>query len=297
MRIAILRFDQLPLLDAIAEIPPIDVLLADEHLLVDQFAALGAQAEFVVWNDPSADWEGYDVALLRCTWDYIDHRDQFLGVMAAIDASSCRLFNPLDAVRWNSDKSYLFDLQQWGVPIVPTYAAAVSNLPQLQAALAGSPTAVLKPRIGAGASGVRLVPTADLAAALQQLAAAPTPRDYFVQPLIDSVRDEGEWSYIYVDGQLSHVLRKTPAPGDFRAHAIYGGAVTLETPGPADLAQVEAMRARLPFDLLYGRFDLVRREGQLAIMELELIEPMLYFPLAPHAAATLAAAALARLTP
>jgi glutathione synthase/RimK-type ligase-like ATP-grasp enzyme len=294
MRIAILRFHHLPILPDAGDIPPIDVLLADEQLLIDEFVRLGARAEFVIWNDPTVTWEGYDLALLRCTWDYIDHRDEFLSVLTAIDASSCRLFNPLDAVRWNSDKAYLFDLQQWGVPIVPTYPAAAS-LTELQAALAGSPSVVLKPRIGAGASGVRLVPAAALPAALQQLAAAPTPRDYFVQPLVESVRDEGEWSYIYIDGQLSHVLRKTPAPGDFRAHAIYGGAVTVESPAPADLAQVEAMRARLPFDLLYARFDLVRHAGRLAIMELELIEPMLYFPLAPHAAPALAAAALGRL--
>ena len=111
MRIAILRFDQLPLLDAVAEIPPIDVLLAEEQLLIDQFAARGAHAEFIIWNDPTVAWERYDLALIRCTWDYIDHRDHFLSVLAAVDASSCRLLNPLDAVRWNSDKSYLFDLQ------------------------------------------------------------------------------------------------------------------------------------------------------------------------------------------
>lgn len=293
-RIAVLRFDQLPRLD-ITNIPPIDDLLAEERLLLVDFAARGAQAELVIWNDPTIDWDEYDLALIRSTWDYIEHLEQFLAVLAAIDASSCRLYNPLDAVRWNSDKSYLFDLKEWQVPIVPTYPASPGDLEQLQGVLHDSPDAVLKPRIGAGAVGVRLVPTSALPAALQQLAAQPVARDYFVQPLVESVRTEGEWSYIYLDGALSHVLLKKPAAGDFRAHAIYGGAVTCATPSPADLDQVEAMRARLPFDLLYARVDLVRHDERLAIMELELIEPMLYFALAPGAAATLAAAALARL--
>jgi len=96
-------------------------------------------------------------------------------------------------------------------------------------------------------------------------------------------------------GSPSHALRKRPAAGDFRAHGIYGGTVELTDPDPADVAAVSAMLDRLPFDLLYARFDVVRFAGRLAVLELELIEPMLYLGLAPGSAGRLAEATIARL--
>jgi glutathione synthase/RimK-type ligase-like ATP-grasp enzyme len=251
----------------------------------------------VVWSDPSVDWNQYDLALIRSTWDYIDERERFLSVLAKIAESSCRLFNPLDAVRWNSDKSYLFDLKDWQIPIVPTYLASTTTPVILQAALVkqGWQSAVLKPTVGAGASDVRLVSSHEVAQTLEQLTGQRSPHEFLVQPLVESVVSEGEWSFIYIDGNLSHALLKKPAPGDYRAHGIYGGTIEYAEPSRDDLLQVEAMLARLPFDLLYARLDLVRIDDRLAVMELELIEPMLYFDLAPRGIGRLVSAAISRI--
>ena len=111
-----------------------------------------------------------------------------------------------------------------------------------------------------------------------------------VQPFAPSVADEGEFSYVVIGGEVTHVLRKRPAPGDFRAHGIYGGSVEAHDPAPDDLSAIRRMYARLPFDLDYARIDVVRHEGRLAVLELELIEPILYLALAPGAEERLAAA-------
>ena len=98
---------------------------------------------------------------------------------------------------------------------------------------------------------------------------------------MDSVVTEGEWSFVFFNRRLSHVLLKRPAPNDYRVQGIYGGTVEIVEPQSHDLRQAEAMLAKLPFNLLYARLDLVRVNGDLALMEVELIEPILSFNLIP----------------
>lgn len=295
MRVAVLRCQKLPGF-VTWDIPNVDDLFADDRLLIAEFAEWGIEAESVVWGDPNVDWNQFDLALIRSTWDYIDERERFLSVLAEIDESSCRLFNPLEAVRWNCDKSYLFDLRDWQVPIVPTHLASTTDPAILQDAVVkqGWQSAVLKPTVGAGASDVCLVPSHEIARTLEQLSEQRSQHEFLVQPLVESVVSEGEWSFIYIDGKLSHVLLKKPAPGDYRAHGIYGGTIECVEPQPDDLLQTEAMLARLPFDLLYARLDLVRMDGRLAVMELELVEPILYFNLAPRGISRLVSATVSR---
>jgi glutathione synthase/RimK-type ligase-like ATP-grasp enzyme len=291
MRVAVLTCRQLPSF-VTWEIPDVPALFADDRRLIAEFAARGVEAGSVVWSDERVDWNRYDLALIRSTWDYIDARERFLSALAAIEASSCRLFNPLDAARWNSHKSYLFDLAAWGVPIVPTLAASATDAAAVQEAVVarGWQRVVLKPTVGAGAAGVRLVASREIAAALGQLVDQRPQQPFLLQPLVESVINEGEWSFIFIDGRFSHALLKKPAPGDYRAHGIYDGTVEYAEPSRDDRLQAEAMLARLPFDLLYARLDLVRHDGRLVVMELELIEPMLYFDCAPGSAGRLARA-------
>lgn len=286
-RVAVLRCRDLPsFVDW--EIPDVEALFDDDHLLIE---ALGPGAESVVWSDP-VDWDRYDIAVLRSTWDYIDHRALFGEVLAAIEATSCVLANPAAAVAWNTDKHYLVDLHDRGVPVVPTVIASSSTPSQLQdAALEqGWTGAVVKPRVGAGGAHVERIAVADIAATLEGMDLDQT----LLQPLAESVMSEGELSFIFIAGRVSHALLKRPAAGDFRAHGIYGGTVELIAAAPDDIAQAEAILGALDFDLLYARLDAVRIDGRLAVMELELVEPMLYLGLAPGSADRLAAAVLQR---
>lgn len=295
MRVAILSCRKLPSF-VTWEIPDADALFADDRLLIAAFDKRGVSAESVVWSDPDVDWDGYDVALIRSTWDYIDERELFLSVLSRIEESSCRLFNPLDAVRWNSDKSYLFDLSDRGVPIVPTLRASSLDPADFHGHLAqlGWQSAIVKPVVGVGASGVRRMALGDIAGTLTSLADGSSLGDYLVQPLVESVITEGEWSFVFVAGEFGHALLKKPAAGDYRSQGIYGGTVEPVDPRPEDIRQAEAILAALPYELLYARLDLVRIDDRLAVMELELIEPILYFGLAPRGPDLLASATIAQ---
>ena len=282
-RIAILRCGKLPSF-VTWEIPNLDELFEEDQLLIRGFRAQGVEASSVVWSDPTINWNQFDIALIRSTWDYVDEQERFLQVLSRIEESSCRLFNPLEIVRWNMDKHYLLDLEKWGVPIIPTYLVSDVETTALQRMFLekGWKTVILKPTVGLGGSYSQRVPLDGLTESLEELASGQPTREYLIQPFIEDVVSEGEWSYIYFNRQLSHILLKKPAPNEYRVQSIYGGTIHAAEPRAADLRQVEAVMATLPFAVLYARLDFVRVGGHLSIIELELIEPIFSFNLVPE---------------
>ncbi|MGR0220448.1 ATP-grasp domain-containing protein [Agromyces sp. ZXT2-6] len=286
-RVAVLRCERLPRF-VTWEIRDVDALFEDDRLLIAALRRRGVDAVPVAWSD-DADWAGFDLAVLRSTWDYVDRLPEFLTALAAIEAQGCRVRNPLDAVRWNSDKRYLDALADRGLPFVPLIRTVTSDPDAAVRAVsaAGWDELVVKPTVGVGGSGVVRLPAPRLSEHLRTVGDA-----MLVQPFAPAVLEEGEYSFAVIGGEVSHVLRKLPAAGDFRAHGIYGGTVAAHAASADDLAQVRDLYSRLPFDLDYARIDVVRFGGRLAVLELELIEPILYLSLAQDAADRLAAAVL-----
>src|SRR5574338_996547 len=168
--VAILRCGRLPSF-VTWDVPNIEEYFEEDDLLAQGFRARGFEAQSVVWNDPEIDWNRFDAAVIRSTWDYLDHPAEFLEVLERIEESSCRLFNPLAAVRWNMDKHYLFDLKSWGAPIIPTYRARFAALDAFQAVFSNHrwPMVILKPAGGLGAAYSLRVSLAELPAALAGL--------------------------------------------------------------------------------------------------------------------------------
>ena len=282
-RIAILRCGQLPSFIT-WDIPNIEELFAEDKLLQRGFEAQGFETDIVVWNDPQINWNNYDVALIRSTWDYFDHKDHFLEVLSRIEASTCKLYNSLESIRWNIDKHYMLDLEQWHVPIIPTYLAFQRGADGIRKIFVehGWNTAVMKPVLGLAGSHTHKVNLNQLEAMLETLRSEHPQQEFIIQPFIDSVVDEGEWSFIYFNGKLSQVLLKKPAPNDYRVQGIYGGTIQPVEPRSDDLVQAEGVMAKIPFDLLQARLDFIRVDGRLSIIEVELIEPIFSFNLVPE---------------
>ncbi|WP_051653593.1 ATP-grasp domain-containing protein [Kitasatospora cheerisanensis] len=250
------------------------------------FARAGVSAEAVLWDDPSVDWSGYQLVLIRSVWDYILHRDAFLA-WARRTAALTRLANPVPVLERNTDKTYLRELAEAGVPIVPTVWVA----PGEELSGADWPELVVKPTVSSGARDT--VRTADRAEALAHVAALTAAgRTAMVQPYLPMVEDEGETSLLYLDGEFSHAVRRGPMLG--------GGFEDVAREPDADqLALAERVLAAIPqcAELLYARVDLVRLpDGSPVLIELELTEPRLFLGLRPGGPEALVAAAL-RLLP
>jgi glutathione synthase/RimK-type ligase-like ATP-grasp enzyme len=234
----------------------------------------------VAWDDPGADWSRYDAVWLRSTWNYTQDHDGFLAWVARV-ATHATLLNPAPIVRWNSHKSYLVDLEERGVDVVPTVVVRSGDGLALDRVLdeRGWTEAVVKPAVSVGAIGATRV-SRDAAAGW-----APDDGlgDLLVQPLMPGV-SRGETSMIAVEGQVTHAVRKIPATGDFRVHVEYGGEEVTHEPTTAELDLAARALAAVGERLLYARVDCVESPDGPRLMELELIEPSLFLPLAPAGA-------------
>ena len=250
----------------------------------------GATVEGRAWNDPAADWSGFDAVVLRSNWDYhLDPRG-FLGWLDRLERAGARIWNPPALVRWNLTKGYLLELARAGVPTVPTVVLENPGRAGLQALMAERrwDRVVMKPLIGASAHETRLVTgeTLDEAAAAHRSGALG--RAAVIQPFVEEIRTAGEWSVIFIDGEPTHAVRKRPAAGDFRVQPRLGGTVEVAAPPAAVQAAARRALTALPVAPLYARLDGVETARGFLVMEVEVNEPGLFFPHAPTAAARFA---------
>ena len=251
------------------------------------FAALGMSLHDLAWDDPDVDWSSFDAAIIGTTWDYWDRIDEFLATLKRIGTLT-KLFNSAALVRWNSRKTYLRELEAKGANLIPTLwldaappERAVSAFDEL-----GSEDLVFKRQIGAGAADQHRLKRGD--------PIPDMPHAMMVQPFLRMIQDEGEISFIFIDGTFSHALVKRAASGDYRIQSTYGGTEKAISPSAEDLVAATAIISTFEDVPLYGRVDMLRGpDGRLLLMELELIEPYLY-PLEGPELGTKMASAVAR---
>jgi len=259
----------------------------DDALAIDELARRGVTVDEVPWRR-EVDWQAYAGVVIRTPWDYQRDLPGFLAKLDTIAARGVPLANSPALVRWNAFKTYLGELGARGVPIVPTtYGRGISagELRALPARL-GVAECVIKPVVGANADDTYRV-TAKVDA--EPIAARYVDRAWMAQPFVDAVVDEGEHSLFYFGGELSHAIRKVPKPGDFRVQEEHGGEIIAQEPTAELIAAASRVIAALDAPPLQARVDLVRLpDGSLALMELEAIEPSLYFRMHPRAPANFA---------
>jgi glutathione synthase/RimK-type ligase-like ATP-grasp enzyme len=270
-------------------------LKVDDDLLREALRGRGVEAISATWDETGDDWSGFDLCLVRSTWDYHEKHRQFLAWTRRVEAAMA-LHNPADLIAWNSDKRYLRQLAAAGVPTVPTLWVERGSDLDLEGELQvrGWAEAVIKPVVDLGAKNLHRVRAGE---AQDALATALARGEAMVQPFLPSLEAEGELSLIYIDGNFCHAVRKRPAAGDFRVQSIWGGTVAPADPEPQHVKVAERALAQLDEPPLYARVDLVTDlEGDPALIELELIEPNLYLTTNQTAAERLANAVLAELS-
>jgi O-ureido-D-serine cyclo-ligase len=271
-------------------------------------AALDAQGlhfDIVNWDDARIDWAGYRLAVLRSPWDYTLRLPEFLA-WAQRAAQATRLLNPLDVVRWNTDKHYLGDLARAGVATVashfiePGEAAAVLLDRFLHKHTADE--FVVKPSVGAGSRDAQRYAREERGAALAHARRLlDAGRSVLLQPYLDRVDAQGETALIYFDGAFSHAVRKSALlhRGQAPTRALFAPEhIMPRTPAADELRVAENALAAIAFEqpLLYARVDLIRDGADKpCVLELELTEPSLFFAHATGAAQRYARALAARL--
>ena len=207
------------------------------------------------------------------------------------------VWNPTRLVRWNLSKRYLLELAAAGVPTVPTVVLESDAASQLPAVLAQRRwvTAVVKPLVSASAHDTVLIRDGDAAPVAAALRAGTIRQPVLVQPFVEEIVTRGEWSVIFIDGEITHTVLKWPGPGEFRVQPAHGGSAhALPAPAGVRAAAARAVAA-LPVAPLYARIDGVETRDGFRVMEVEVNEPGLAFTLAPGAADIFAEAIFRRL--
>lgn len=268
----------------------VDNILTEDRLLAEALARRGLTSRRVDWARPDFDWGEVQAAVFRTTWDYYERGAEFQHWLERV-RGGLRLFNSADQVAWNLDKHYLEDLAQKGVAAPPTVWLEPGDPRALAALIAesGWSEAVVKPAISGAARLTFRFDAATAVAVDQQLESWRKSETFLVQPFQARVQDEGEISLIVVAGELTHAVRKRARPGDFRVQDDHGGTVHPHEPAADEVAFAECAVAACAEPPVYARVDAVRgNDGELLLMELELIEPELFLRFHPAAAEAMA---------
>lgn len=264
-----------------------DGWVMDDDLAQEPLRELGWEMTTVPWSRPGMDWSRFEAVVIRSTWDYWQRFDEFLATLERIDRSGARLANPLETVRWNLRKTYLRDLEAAGLPVVPTlWSIGLEAGPDADRIRRffdelGTDEIVLKPVVSASAHDTFRLQRGD---DLSEVARLFAGREVMAQPFLATIVEEGEYSLFYFGGELSHTVLKSPKEKDFRVQEEHGGWIRPADP-PAPLPDLgRRILEALPIQPLYARVDLVRSGSGFALMELELVEPSLYFRIVPGSA-------------
>lgn len=260
----------------------------DDSVLLQAFHARGLRPEVVRWDDPAVHWPAFDAVWLRSCWDYHKRHPEFIAWLDRATRDGVRFVNPAPLVARNSHKGYLLALQAAGVPVPPLRLAARGEPFDTAGFLAASGWAdtVIKPAVSASAHNTWRASAVSMAESAIRVDEMLVTGDVIFQQFVAEIGTRGEWSMIFIDGALSHAVRRQPPAGEFRSQLEFGATMSVEAPSTAmtDVARaalVSVSDGDLP---CIARLDLVESDAGPVVMEVELIEPVLYFRQAPGSA-------------
>ena len=245
----------------------------------------GFSVEAREWTDPG-DLSGFDLVMPLVAWGYHEAPSRWHALLDRLERDAVPILNPVALLRWNSDKRYLAELGTKGVATIPTQLAESLNEAALAEARAEfGEQLVIKPPVSASAYGTHLLGAND------PLPPEALGQEMLIQPFLRAVAAEGEYSIMLFDGRFSHAIVKRPKAGDYRVQPHLGGTELPCEPPAGAIELAHAALAAAPAEATYARVDMVRdNEGELAIIELELIEPALWLQHAPDGGESFAAA-------
>ena len=263
----------------------------EDSLLTKALEAQGHQVTRKSWADPEFDWSNTRYAIFRTTWDYFGRFAEWQSWLAQVKQQT-QLINPIGMVEWNMDKHYLGELQQRGIRIPETRYIEIGDKTSLKALYqeTGWQDTILKPCIAGSARHTYRLNPDNLATHEAIFNKLIKDEAMMLQPFQKNILSQGEVSMVVIGGHFTHAVIKRAKEGDFRVQSDFGGSYTLHDPTEEEIEFAEKAIAAISPLPAYARVDIIRdNEGELALIEIELIEPELWFRLHPPAAKALAA--------
>lgn len=272
MKIALLTCEKLP------------QLTVSDQLLIPELAKHNIEGTAAIWSDRSVNWADFDYLIFRNTWDYFERESEFNIWLDQIEKAGIKTLNPIKIIKENKHKFYLRDLQKLGIKILPTIFIDKTVQLDIKALLPSHwATAVIKPAFSAGSYLTEVFDADESAKISNSYRKIAQEKELLLQEFRPEIQKVGETSFIFFNKKFSHAVNKKPVEGDFRVQSQFGGAYKLIHPKQELIEKAQKIINIFPELLLYARVDGIIIDDELHLMEIECIEPDLYFDLAEGA--------------
>lgn len=250
----------------------------EDSLLQKYLAQKGLQVSYQIWTDLQVNWPQYDAVILKSPWDYFDKIKEFESWLDLLETGKVRVLNPVNIIRWNSNKSYLLDIEKAGLAIVPTQIVPQHTHFKAAPFFTAWQTnnIIVKPVVSGGAKNTFSITSANASEFENRVNELLEQEAFLVQPFMPEVQSQGEWSLIFLNGNFSHCVLKVPKSGDFRVQHYFGGIIIPTSPPAHVLTYAQKLVQQFAAGCLYARVDGLESNGEFRLMELELIEPFLF---------------------
>lgn len=256
-------------------------LTADDRPVLDALSRRGVPWSVLRWrsDEDNARVQAGDLVVVRSCWDYHRHAGAFLAWLDQVAERGARIANGHARLRHTLHKRYLLELEAAGLArIAPTRLVEQGSDTDLDALVdqLGTADLVVKPAVSLSAHGTWRVAPRARAEARASFAEQLRQQDLLVQRYLPQIEAQGEVSLVFLGGLYSHAVRKTPRPGDFRVQADHGGTHVACLPEKALIDEAARLLEGFAADTVYARVDAVAVDDQLVLMELEVIDPVLF---------------------
>ncbi|HLF51971.1 hypothetical protein [Flavobacterium sp.] len=268
MNLALLTCEKLP------ELTPAD------QLLIPELAKHNITAKAVIWDDKRINWNEFDYLVFRNTWDYFEKESEFNLWLDQMEQLGIKTLNLIQVIKKNKHKFYLREMQQNGIQIIPTvFIDKRLNLNLSELIPSHWKKAVIKPAFSGGSYQTAVFEVSDIEKINQEYKTIASEKELLVQEFMPEIQTLGETSFIFFNKKFSHCINKKPMDGDFRVQVQFGGKYTLIEPSLELTEKAQKIVNTFKEELLYARVDGIVIENELYLMEIECIEPDLYFDL------------------
>lgn len=272
MKIAILTCEKLPDLNP------------EDQKIIPALAKHNIKATAAIWNDKSINWTDFDYLIFRNTWDYFEKETEFKIWLDQIEKLGIKTLNPIAIIKQNIHKFYLREMEQQGITILPTVFIDKTNHLNLAELIPSRwKKAVIKPAFSAGSYLTEVFEKSEIQALNEKYKNIAAEKELLLQEFMPEIQTLGETSFIFFNKKFSHAVNKKPVDGDFRVQSLFGGKYTLVQPHPEMIEKAQKVVDTFKENLLYARVDGILIDDELYLMEIECIEPDLYFNLSENA--------------
>lgn len=254
-------------------------VLTEDQLVLNELQKRGYKVQRLSWDDPTMDWTTTRYIVFRTTWDYFDRFGEFMDWLNRVRTET-RLINSEKLILWNLDKHYLGELRKKGINIPPTCFIEKGDPRSLSElwAQCGWSKAILKPVVSGAARHTYCLETTSLNKFESIFAELIANESMMLQEYQQNIVTQGELSLIMFNGRYSHCVLKKAKSGDFRVQDDFGGTVHDHTATDEEISFAIECVSNCPELPVYARVDLFRdNQNKLALGELEMIEPELWF--------------------